>query len=139
MCELRSRRACQYPERQPTGASEDSVVRSRQRNNRCKRWLIICRGNSTEINQIKANRDGTKLATCSEDRTARVWDISLIRASSPAGEDFPGLGITDLRSVVLEGHEKGVSTITWQPALVEGVPELLATYVSCPFVLSLSD
>ncbi|KAI4528777.1 WD40 repeat-like protein [Schizophyllum commune Loenen D] len=76
---------------------------------------------------IKANRDGTKLATCSEDRTARVWDISLIRASSPAGEDFPGLGITDLRSVVLEGHEKGVSTITWQPALVEGVPELLAT------------
>ncbi|KAI5836011.1 WD40 repeat-like protein [Schizophyllum commune Tattone D] len=84
-------------------------------------------GHSTEINQIKANRDGTKLATCSEDRTARVWDISLIRASSPAGEDFPGLGITDLRSVVLEGHEKGVSTITWQPALVEGVPELLAT------------
>lgn len=40
---------------------------------------------------------------------------------------------------MLEGHEKGVSTITWQPALVEGVPELLATYVSCPFFFILSD
>ncbi|KAI5898063.1 WD40 repeat-like protein [Schizophyllum commune H4-8] len=81
----------------------------------------------TEIIAVRANRDGTKLATCSDDRTARVWDISRIRASSPAGEDFPGLGSTDMRSVVLEGHEKGVSTITWQPALVDGCPELVAT------------
>ncbi|KAL1739046.1 WD40-repeat-containing domain protein [Schizophyllum fasciatum] len=84
-------------------------------------------GHRTEINQIKVNSTSTRLASCSDDRTARIWDITKVRGVSPSNERIPGLEGAGAKSLVLSGHEKSVSTIAWQPKLLEGLPEILAT------------
>ncbi|KAF9011057.1 WD40-repeat-containing domain protein [Cyathus striatus] len=75
-----------------------------------------------EINQIKVNPRGTRLASCSDDMTARVWNVEHITAD----ETIPGLSASE-HSIVLEGHKHSVSTIGWCPASPTGLNELLAT------------
>ncbi|KAJ3869329.1 WD40-repeat-containing domain protein [Lentinula novae-zelandiae] len=85
-------------------------------------------GHTDEINQIKCNPSGTRLASCSDDMTTRIWNVSNISASIPSEADsIPGLGSSDNDQVtILEGHKHSVSTIGWyQPPGTEN--ELIAT------------
>jgi len=75
-----------------------------------------------EINQIKCDPFGTRLASCSDDMTARVWDVEGI--SSP--DEIPGL-VASKAVVVLEGHKHSVSTIAWCPNNKIGTHPLIAT------------
>jgi len=68
-------------------------------------------GHGDEINQIRCNSTGTRIATCSDDMTARIWNVDSIY--SPA-ESIPGLVASD-SVVVLDGHKHSVSTVAWCP------------------------
>jgi len=79
-------------------------------------------GHMNEINQIKSNPSGTRLASCSDDMTARVWNISNLRNL----DSIPGLVASDA-VVVLEGHKHSVSTLSWCPDQTLGAHPLVAT------------
>ncbi|KAG6842428.1 hypothetical protein C0991_007558 [Blastosporella zonata] len=78
-------------------------------------------GHGDEINQIKVNSAGTRLASCSDDMTARVWNVDNLSNN----ESIPGLVASDV--VVLTGHKHSVSTIGWCPDSSIGPHPLLAT------------
>ncbi|KAG6897965.1 hypothetical protein C0992_008355 [Termitomyces sp. T32_za158] len=79
-------------------------------------------GHENEINQIKCNPSRTRLASCSDDMTARVWSIDNINNN----DSIPGLVASD-GVVVLQGHKHSVSTIGWCPDPSLGPHPLLAT------------
>ncbi|CCL98106.1 uncharacterized protein FIBRA_00100 [Fibroporia radiculosa] len=74
-------------------------------------------GHTTEVNQIKCSPTRTKIASCSDDQTARIWNIEDVVYSRPSNDDV----------MVLKGHTNTVSSIAWCPVTVEGEHELLAT------------
>ncbi|KAJ7603123.1 WD40 repeat-like protein [Roridomyces roridus] len=95
-------------------------------------------GHSNEINQIKSNPSGTRLASCSDDMTARIWsldDIETRKRPTPdaANGAIPGLSAPPATSddldkpVILTGHNHSVSTIAWCPNHVPGTNEIVAT------------
>ncbi|KAJ7110376.1 WD40 repeat-like protein [Mycena crocata] len=82
-------------------------------------------GHTNEINQIKCNPSGTRLASCSDDMSARIWKVDNI---STSGDSIPGLGGPDSdSSLLLVGHKHSVSTIGWCPNTPAGTNEILAT------------
>ncbi|TFY79704.1 hypothetical protein EWM64_g4308 [Hericium alpestre] len=76
-------------------------------------------GHTNEINQIKFNPTRTRLASCSDDKTARIWDTSSVSATEK--HTF----VTS--AIVLEGHRGHVSGISWCPRSTESGNEMLAT------------
>jgi WD40 repeat protein len=68
-----------------------------------------------------------RLASCSDDRSARIWNIQEIlkRESS----QIPGLSDSNSEAVVLIGHKNNVSTVDWCPVDYPGVGPIVATYV----------
>jgi transducin (beta)-like 1 len=86
-------------------------------------YSFLFSGHQDEINQIRANPSGTRLASCSDDTTARVWKVDNI---PPSADVIPGLVASD-HVLVLEGHKHSVSTIGWCPQPPAGMNELLAT------------
>ncbi|KAF7347355.1 F-box-like/WD repeat-containing protein TBL1Y [Mycena venus] len=80
-------------------------------------------GHTNEINQIKCNPSGTRLASCSDDMTARIWKIDGL---STSGDSIPGLGGSE-QPIVLGGHQHSVSTIGWCPDHPAGTNEIIAT------------
>ncbi|KAG6919042.1 hypothetical protein DXG01_009752 [Tephrocybe rancida] len=79
-------------------------------------------GHGDEINQIKCNPSGTRLASCSDDMTARVWNVDNLHNN----DSIPGLVASDA-VVTLSGHKHSVSTIGWCPDPTIGPHPLLAT------------
>ncbi|KAG5716340.1 F-box-like/WD repeat-containing protein TBL1XR1 [Termitomyces sp. T112] len=79
-------------------------------------------GHGNEINQIKCNRSQTRLASCSDDMTARVWNIDDLNNN----DSIPGLVASD-GVVLLQGHKHSVSTIGWCPDPTLGLHPILAT------------
>ncbi|KAH9950912.1 WD40 repeat-like protein [Amylocystis lapponica] len=74
-------------------------------------------GHNSEVNQIKCNASCTRLASCSDDSTARLWNIEDIVYSRPPNNDV----------IVLTGHTHNVSSITWCPITADGEHDILAT------------
>ncbi|KAI0931269.1 hypothetical protein AcW1_001282 [Taiwanofungus camphoratus] len=74
-------------------------------------------GHTTEVNQIKCSPSRTKIASCSDDCTARIWNIEDVVFSRPSNDDV----------VILRGHKSTVSTIAWCPVTPQGEHEILAT------------
>ncbi|KAF9024125.1 WD40 repeat-like protein [Hymenopellis radicata] len=68
-------------------------------------------GHANEINQIRLNAAGTRLASCSDDKTSRVWDITNL--SAPTDDTIPGLSTNRSRVVVLSAHEHAVTALAW--------------------------
>jgi transducin (beta)-like 1 len=81
------------------------------------------RGHGDEINQIRCNKAGTRIATCSDDMTARIWNVESLPNSA---ESIPGLVASD-SVVVLEGHTHAVSTVAWCPNVSIGKHPMVAT------------
>ncbi|KAJ7201372.1 WD40 repeat-like protein [Mycena pura] len=80
-------------------------------------------GHSNEINQIKCNPSATRLASCSDDMTARIWKIDDIL---PSSDSAAGAGAPE-PAIVLTGHSHSVSMINWCPERPAGTNELVAT------------
>ena len=81
-------------------------------------------GHKDEINQIRVNPAGTRLASCSDDGTAYIWRIDNIKQPS---EEIPGLSISDHVAVILKGHTHSVCTVGWCVDRPAGSNELIAT------------
>ncbi|KAA1467843.1 WD40 repeat-like protein [Dentipellis sp. KUC8613] len=73
------------------------------------------KGHENEINQIKFNPTRTRLASCSDDKTARIWKSNFVK------------GVFSDECVVLEGHRGHVSGVSWCPAPSPEGHELIAT------------
>jgi len=87
-------------------------------------------GHTNEINQIKCNPSGTRLASVSDDMTARVWKIDDLGQSTTADSIIPDLGLNgpeNASSIILVGHKHSVTTIGWCPDHPVGTNELVAT------------
>ncbi|KAJ7762388.1 WD40 repeat-like protein [Mycena maculata] len=82
-------------------------------------------GHTNEINQIKCNPSRTRLASCSDDTTARIWNIDDI--SKLTTDLIPGLVGGQDTPIVLTGHQHSVSTIGWCPDYPAGTNEIIAT------------
>ncbi|RPD55852.1 WD40 repeat-like protein [Lentinus tigrinus ALCF2SS1-6] len=74
-------------------------------------------GHEHEVNQVKCNPSRTRIASCSDDMTGRIWNIEDVD-SSRAVDDHP---------LVLSGHTGPVSHIAWAPITVSGEHDLVAT------------
>ncbi|KAL1951410.1 hypothetical protein VTO73DRAFT_559 [Trametes versicolor] len=74
-------------------------------------------GHTGEVNQLRVNIPRTKLASCSDDKTARIWNIQdIVYGREP-----------DDRVMTLAGHKGQVSNLVWQPCTAELEHELLVT------------
>ncbi|KDR85615.1 hypothetical protein GALMADRAFT_234582 [Galerina marginata CBS 339.88] len=80
-------------------------------------------GHKDEINQIRVNPSGTRLASCSDDGTAHIWRVDNI---SHGPDAIPGLSASD-HGVSLKGHMHSVSTVGWCVDHPAGTNELIAT------------
>lgn len=80
-------------------------------------------GHTDEVNQVLANTTKTKIGACSDDRTLRIWDLSMVEE-----EAVPGLGNNSV--VVLSGHTHAVCAFEWCPVKDPKGPEYVA---SCSF------
>ncbi|KAF7356301.1 F-box-like/WD repeat-containing protein TBL1Y [Mycena venus] len=83
-------------------------------------------GHTNEINQIECNPSGTRLASCSDDLTARIGKIDHIFAS---GEVYYTRAVhrRSLQPVVLSGHIHPLSSIGWCPNHPAGTNEIVVT------------
>lgn len=90
---------------------------------------LIYRGHTNEVNQIKFNNSRTRIASASDDQTARIWTIGNL-GKSKSSDEIPGLGVTAPETVeclVLEGHADSIGNLAWCPITPTGSNELLAT------------
>ena len=88
------------------------------------RLIRLVSGHKNEINQIKVNPKGTRLASCSDDGTACIWNVEYINEAD--ADAIPGLS-TSYQAVILKGHIHSVSTVGWCVDHPIGTNELLAT------------
>lgn len=79
------------------------------------------RGHAAEVNQIRFNDTHVLLASCSDDGTAKIWDIPPLLASSTVQQ----LGSDAERLLVctLNGHQQRVTRVMWSTL----DPEMVAT------------
>ncbi|KAJ7511338.1 WD40-repeat-containing domain protein [Mycena galericulata] len=87
-------------------------------------------GHTNEVNQIKCNPSGTRLASCSDDMTARIWKIENLSTPPSPADSIPGLRgelIEREQPIVLAGHKHSISTIGWCPDHPAGTNEIIAT------------
>lgn len=57
-----------------------------------------CSGHTAEVSSVEFTPTGELLASCSSDRTVRLWDTN-----------------TFAERIVLRGHSQGVSDVSWSP------------------------
>ncbi|KAJ8596276.1 WD40 repeat-like protein [Rhizopogon salebrosus TDB-379] len=73
-------------------------------------------GHEGEINSIKCNPSRTRLASCADDGTARIWNIDNIHSEKVL--PVP---------VVLNGHQQCLTSVEWCPTTGPDEHELVAT------------
>lgn len=84
--------------------------------------MTLCSGHEEEVNQIRVNAAGTRIASCSDDGTCRIW-----RTNNLTTDGIPGLSASD-DAFVLHGHTEPVSAVAWCPtAVLWNGHEILAT------------
>jgi len=92
----------------------DRLIHITQIENMGSKLLRTCEGHSDQVNQVKVNDSRSRLASCSNDCTARIWSLADL-----AGDRDPPL--------VLSGHTSSIEVIGWCSYFPEGSPEILAT------------
>jgi len=90
--------------------------------------LVVFEGHSHEVNQIRANKHSSLLASCSDDTTVRVWDVTgwHNEANKTKGRLQGGTPQTESALTVLRGHTEAIGSISWRPTN-SGVDTILAT------------
>ncbi|KAH9996020.1 WD40-repeat-containing domain protein [Russula vinacea] len=84
--------------------------------------VAILTGHDGEVNQIKANPLGTRLMSCSDDMTVRIWGTTRVKQSSDTDQVTISGEMT-----VLEGHRNWVTGVSWSPVKLANGHELVAT------------
>lgn len=84
--------------------------------------VAILTGHDGEVNQIKANPLGTRLMSCSDDMTVRIWGMTRVKQSSDSDQVTISGDMT-----VLEGHRNWVTGVSWSPVKLADGHELVAT------------
>ncbi|KAF9055898.1 WD40-repeat-containing domain protein [Panaeolus papilionaceus] len=79
-------------------------------------------GHRDEVNQVRVNPSGTRLASCSDDGTVIVWKINSLE---PGQDDIPGLSGDQV--VELKGHTHSVNIISWVVDRPPATNEWIAT------------
>jgi transducin (beta)-like 1 len=103
-------------------------------------YLFWSSGHTAEINQVKFNKQGTMLASCSDDCTARIWtsklwnDINGVLATRPNGESKVENALEYPERFILSGHSHSVHEIRWCPCEDNSTEKLLATCVPMSFI-----
>jgi len=82
--------------------------------------VTVFAGHENEVNQVRVNAARTLIASCSDDKTARLWSTSVIR---PQPDGWPSLVHDNL---VLRGHRASVNSIGWSGS-ADTKNEVLAT------------
>jgi len=78
--------------------------------------LHTLEGHAGEINSVKCNPSRTRLASCADDGTARIWNIENVHSEKALPPP-----------VILSGHQQCLTSIEWCPVTGPGEPELVAT------------
>lgn len=78
--------------------------------------LHTLQGHAGEINSIKCNPSRTRLASCADDGTARIWNIENIHSEKALPTP-----------VIFSGHQQCLTSIEWCPVTGPGEHELVAT------------
>jgi hypothetical protein len=91
--------------------------------------LVTFVGHTNEVNQIRFSDDKTLLASCSDDMTARVWNVKGWGEMNGPGSSSQGR--EEECTWVLRGHTGEIGAITWCPP-IEG-QTIVSTYVLRPF------
>ncbi|KAI0295001.1 WD40-repeat-containing domain protein [Russula brevipes] len=84
--------------------------------------VAVLTGHDGEVNQIKANPSGTRLMSCSDDMTVRIWEMRRVKQSSESDRATISGEMT-----VLEGHRNWVTGVSWSPVKAANGHELVAT------------
>ncbi|KAG9314167.1 WD40 repeat-like protein [Chiua virens] len=74
------------------------------------------RGHEGELTMLKCNSSHTRLATSSDDTTARIWNIEHLHSAKFISDD-----------ILLKGHTRCVTAIKWCPNTQAGEHEMVAT------------
>lgn len=69
------------------------------------------RAHAAEVNQIRFNADHDMLASCSDDYTAKIWEIPPLLASSTVQQ--LGSDVEKLLVCTLTGHTQRVTRVMW--------------------------
>ncbi|KZT41403.1 WD40 repeat-like protein [Sistotremastrum suecicum HHB10207 ss-3] len=85
-------------------------------------------GHTNEINQIKFNDSRTLLASCSDDRTARIWDI---RGWEEHAKNPQSPAVRGGAMWTLEGHTDSLGSINWCPSNDENSQLVASSSFDC--------
>lgn len=81
------------------------------------------------MNQIKFNPSRTRIASASDDQTARIWTLGNL-GQLKSVDDIPGLGVSSPgveECLILRGHGDSIGNLAWCPVVHDGANEVLAT------------
>lgn len=87
-------------------------------------------GHEDEINLLRLSKDRSMLASCSDDRSVRIWDLAAWQATGPdTPTKYPVDQVDPVQKCVLRGHVREVCSIGWCPTADGGPQHLLVTCV----------
>ncbi|EGO30833.1 hypothetical protein SERLADRAFT_455117 [Serpula lacrymans var. lacrymans S7.9] len=78
--------------------------------------IVTLKGHTNEVNSVKCSPSKTHLASCADDGTARIWDVTDIHNPKYADD-----------CVILAGHTSCLTGIDWSPNSSLEHNELVAT------------
>jgi transducin (beta)-like 1 len=88
-------------------------------------------GHEDEVNLIRLTGDKSLLASCSDDRTVRIWNLGIWREEGPDAPTIAPFGTQDKAcQCILKGHTLEISSMAWCPNVnANDQQHILATYV----------
>lgn len=91
--------------------------------------LRVFSGHDDEVNLLRISKERTMLASCSDDRTIRVWDLVAWQAQPPDAPAKVPKGQADpALKHLLKGHVRDICSLGWCPN-ESGPQHILVSYV----------
>ncbi|EJC98713.1 WD40 repeat-like protein [Fomitiporia mediterranea MF3/22] len=81
--------------------------------------LLALQGHENEVNQVKFNASKTRLASCSDDKTVRIWEIGKLLTQSER--------LDNVECMTLSGHTDSSANLAWCPERPDRTNEIIAS------------